>query len=180
MEKSWKISMDVELKKRCFPATIWSIRAMWMPNCLPEVSTSIRWISLDLFSLIRVGQQKKLDALITATFSSIGKPKVFAVQQDRKVEIGVRSLRDMESPDCGYGSLFLSVELVLFILNVHKLRPKYLCCVQMNRPITPSNQGVNVRKRLNFAPCMQRERVLKVQLLKVSEPVRYEDLGIWG
>jgi hypothetical protein len=145
----------------------------------PSVTTSIRLRSLDLFSLIRVGHHEKLTALITATFSSIGKPKVFAVQRASKVEIGVISLIDTENRDFGYGSLFLSVELVLFILNAPKLRQKCLCCVQMSRPITPSNKRVNVKKLLSFVPCMQHELVLKGLLLKVYEPVRYEDLGIW-
>ena len=122
-----------------------------MPKFLPTVNKSIRLRSLDLFFLIRVGPQKKLDALITATFSLIGKQKVFSVQQGRKVEIGVISLIDMESRVFVYGSLFLSVAIVLFIRNAPQLRQKCLFCVQINMPTTHSKKRVNARKLLNFA-----------------------------
>jgi hypothetical protein len=146
----------------------------------PAVNSSIRWRSLDLFCLIRAGRQKKLDALITVTFSLIGKQKVFAVQQDSKVEIGVISRIEMASRVCVYGSLFLSVELVLFTRNAHQLRQKCLFCVQINMPITLSSKRANVRKLLNFAYSMQRERAEKGRLLNVYEPVSYEERALLG
>jgi hypothetical protein len=103
-----------------------------------------------MFFLIRVDSQKKLDALITATFSLIGKQKVFSDQQDRKVEIGVISLIDMEYRAFMYSFLFLSVAIVLFILNTHQLRQKCLFYFQINTLLTHSSKHVNARKLLNF------------------------------
>src|SRR5260370_32883551 len=119
---------------------------MLMPKCLSTVHKSIRLRSLDLFFLIRVGPQKKMGALITATFSLIGKQKGFSVQQGRKVEIGVISLIDMESRVFVYGSLFLSVAIVLFIRIAPQLRQKCLFCVQLNMPTTHARKRVKPTK----------------------------------
>jgi hypothetical protein len=145
-----------------------------------SVNTSTILISLDLFSPILHGQQKTRDALITATFSLIGKQKVCFVQQDSTVEIGVISQIGMESRVCVCGFLLLSVERVHFIRNAPKPRRKYLFCAQMNKAIPHSSKRVNVRKLLSSVPCMQHERGLKEPLLKVYERVRYEDLAMLG
>ncbi len=79
---------------------------------------------------------------------------------------------------CVYGFLSRSVGFALFMLNAPQPRRKSSFCVQMNKPIMPLSKRVNVSKLLSSVHCMQHERVLKELLLKVYEPVKYEDLGI--
>ena len=73
--------------------------------------------------------------MVTATFSLIGRPNRWSVLLGKPVEIGGISLLGMASQAFVFGFLFLRVELVLFMINAHKLPRKYLICVQMNRPI---------------------------------------------
>jgi hypothetical protein len=91
----------------------------------------------------------------------IGKQKGFSVLPDTPAGIGAISQTDMESRVFVYDFLFLAVDLVLFMLNVHQFRRKCLFCVQMKLPITPSRMLGNVRKRLNFDLFMQNVPELK-------------------
>ncbi len=140
-----------------------------------SVNNSITLILLALYSLIPVGHQKKLGALITATFSLIGRQKVFSALLDKRVEIGGISPIGTESRVFVYGFLFPSVECVLFMLNAHKLRRKCLFCVQMNRPIRHFKKRVNVRKLLNSGHSMRSVLVLKARLRKRYGPVKCEE-----
>lgn len=90
-----------------------------------SVNTSIILLSLVQFFPILHGHQKKQNVLITATFSLIGRQKVFSVLQGKQVKIGVISLIGTESRVFVYGFLFLSAERVLFMLNALKRRQKY-------------------------------------------------------
>ena len=132
------------------------------------------------YSLIPVGHQKKLGALITATFSLIGGQKVFSALLDKRVEIGVIFPIGTASPVFVYGFLFSSFERVLFILNAHKLRRKCLFCVQMNRPIRHFKKRVNVRKLLNSGLYMRSALVLRALLRKLHGPVKCEEHAILG
>lgn len=96
----------------------------------------------------------------------------------RRLEIGGISLIDMESRVFMYCSLLLSVVFVLFVLNVHKHRRKCLFCVPMNIPLTHCKKRVNVRKLLNFGPCMPNVRVLRERLHRPYAPVKCEGRGI--
>src|SRR5689334_12971386 len=123
---------------------------MLMPKYLRKVGRRITLTLLDLPSLIQAGHQKKPDAWITANFSLIGKPNGYAVLPGTPAEIGGISQTDMASRVFGSDFPFRSVDLVLFMINVPQLQPKYLSFVQMKLPITPSKMPENVRKRLNF------------------------------
>ena len=135
-------------------------------------------IVLVLSFLIQAGKQKMLKDLLIANSIVIGRQRVFSVLLDKKAKFGAISPIDTKNLLFASDSLFQSAELVHFMLDVHKVRPETSFSVQMNTPIKHFRKPANVRKILNFARCMQNELVLKELLLKVYEPVRYEDFGL--
>src|SRR6266567_1316466 len=116
--------MSVWRKNKCFPTSIWLIRATLMLKFSRKAGKYIKSILLDLLSLILAGHQKKLDVWIIANFSSIGRKNKFSVLLDTSAEIGAISPIGMESPLFASDFLFLSADLVLFIPNVHQLQRK--------------------------------------------------------
>jgi len=149
-----------------------------MPKYLRKVGRCITLTLLDLPSLIQAGHQKKPDAWIRANFSLIGKQKGFSVLPDTPAEIGAISQTDMESRVFVYDFLFLSVDLVLFMLNVRQLQQKSLFCAPINRAFRHFKKLASVRKHQNFEHFMRNALALKVRLRRQCERARYEDLGI--
>src|SRR5712691_9724237 len=135
-------------------------------------------MSLDLLFLILRGPQKKLNALIRANSTLIGRQRALSALQDKKVGIGVIFLIDTESRVFVYAFLYRSADRAHFMLNVRQFQQKYLFYDQISRAFRHFKKLGSVRKHQNSEHSMPNAQVLKALLRKQCERARYEDLDI--